>query len=205
VTLEVEDGTGLEDAQSYLSVEDADAYHAARGTDAWTDEDEVVKEQALVRATFALDAWLRGRWLGVKKTATQALAWPRLSAKGATTGVTDEEGFELSPDAVPGAVIAACAEIALIELSQRFLQQTVNASNAIAAESVGPISVSYRDSAPSITYYPHIEALLRGVAAVGGISINMVISLTPDELTALNSPNPDVFDFPQYFNLIKGY
>ena len=48
----VEDGTLPAGANSFASVADADAYHAARLTAAWTDElAEVQKEAALIRAS----------------------------------------------------------------------------------------------------------------------------------------------------------
>mgnify|MGYP000257303279 FL=1 len=47
----VEDGTLPAGANSFASVADADAYHAARLTAAWTDElAEAQKEAALIRA-----------------------------------------------------------------------------------------------------------------------------------------------------------
>ena len=42
-----EDGTGKSDAQSYLSLADADAYFTARGVSAWTGSN-AVKEAALI-------------------------------------------------------------------------------------------------------------------------------------------------------------
>ena len=203
MALEVEDGTGKANANAYISLTDADAYFAARKVDTWKAKTSAEREAAIVRATFSLDSWLRGRWNGVKKTSTQSLAWPRISALGATTGITDEDGYELATDAVPQVVAWATAEVALIELSGRFLQESVGSSNAIASESVGPISVSYRGDAPSITYYPHVEAMLRGVAAVGGVQLNMSISLTAEEIEALNGSSSDPFDYAEYFNIIK--
>jgi hypothetical protein len=198
----VETGAGLSNAVSYLSVADADAYHESRGNEAWADEDDATKEVALVRATFGLDQWLRGRWLGVKKTAEQSLAWPRIDKLDSTTGILDEDGYELSTTALPTVLVSACAEVALIELTQRFVQQSVGSDNAIASESVGPISVSYRGNAPSITYYPHVESLLSGIASVGGIQLGMTISLTAEEIAAQQG-GTTMFDYPAYFNLLK--
>jgi hypothetical protein len=198
----VENGTGLTNAVSYFSVANADAYFLARGIDSWADEDDATKEVALVRATFGLDQWLRGRWKGVKKTQAQSLAWPRVDALDSTTGILDEDGYELSTTAVPTVVEQATAEVALIELTQRFVQQSVGNSNSVSSETVGPISVSYFAGAPSISYYPHVEALLRGVAASSGIQLDMTISLTAAEIAAQQGQT-DMFNYPAYFNLIK--
>ena len=199
MTIEVEDGTGKASAVSYASEAEATAYFAARGVDAWADVgDATAQEASLVRATAALDSWLRGRWLGVKKTQAQALAWPR-------TDVVDEEGFEVLDTIVPVQVKQATYEIALVEVQgTSFIQQSVNSSNMVSSETVGPISVAYRNDAPSITTYPHIEALIRGLAAVGGAQVNFSVSLTQAEIDA-QSGSTDVFDYDEYFNLIKGY
>lgn len=205
MALTVENGTGLSNADSYISLADANTYFTSMGDETWTDADDTEKEAALRRATYSLDAWLRGRWKGVKKTSTQALAWPRIKKLDSTEGVKDEDGYELATDAVPLVVQRATAEIALIELSERFIQQSVSNSNTVASESVGPISVTYRDSAPAVKYYPHIEAMLRGIASVGGVQLDMSIGLTDEELDALDGTDNDPFDFPEYFTIIKNY
>jgi hypothetical protein len=196
VTIEVEDGSGNVGAQSYLSVADADDYFALRGVESWAEQDTAAKEAALVRATFALDSWLRGRWLGKKKTQAQALAWPR-------TGVLDEDGYELPDTSVPAPVRYATAEVALIELTERFIQESVSKDNTISSESVGPISVSYRADAPTMKSYPHIEALVRGVATVGGVSIGMNVYLSDAEKASINGEGSSTFDFSTYFNGVK--
>ena len=49
-----EDGTGLAEANSYVSVAEADAYHADRGNAAWIGEDSA-KQSALIKATDYLE------------------------------------------------------------------------------------------------------------------------------------------------------
>ena len=192
MALEVEDGTGKENATSYISLADADDYFELRGNEDWSGEDEADREAALVRATFGMDSWLRGRWVGTKLTQAQALAWPR-------EGAEDEDGFEIPEDEVPIVVQHACAEIALIELSGTSFQSTSqSAADSVSSETVGPISVTYKDSAQTITTYPHIEALLRGVAATSGVVMSFNVGLTQDELDAMED-EPDVFDFEEYF------
>jgi hypothetical protein len=68
MTIEVEDGTGKPAAVSYVSNAEATAYFTARGVGTWDDVgDTVAQEAALVRATTALDSWLRGRWFGKRR------------------------------------------------------------------------------------------------------------------------------------------
>lgn len=197
MTIEVEDGTGKAAAVSYISASDAGSYFSARGVETWTEYGSDEQEAALVRATSALDSWLRGRWLGTKKTQTQALAWPR-------TDVVDEEGFDVSESIVPIQVKQATCEIALIELGgEHFIQQSVSRDNTVASESVGPISVSYRGDAPTIKTYPHIEALLRGLANIGGAQIGFTLGLTADEEAALDGEETDWLDLNDYLEEVK--
>lgn len=74
----VEDGTGREDANSYASVEDADAYFALRMNAKWASLSQQQKESALVQATDYIDACFGNSFKGFAKTATQSLCWPRV-------------------------------------------------------------------------------------------------------------------------------
>jgi hypothetical protein len=209
-TLVVEDGSGLASANSYISLADAEAYHAARGRTDWTDEDDDSQIAALIRATYDLDSWFRGRWKGVQGTAAtarsttaigptakpnQALAWPRQR-------VIDEEGYLVDGASVPLVVKNACAEIAFIELTEPFIQESVDRTNATLSERAGPVAVSYNTAAPMIKLYPHIDAMLRGVAAAGGVQLEVHIGVTDDEIQHGNCISP--FNYPEYFEIVKG-
>ena len=76
--LVVEDGTGLIDADTYVSVAEADAYHLLYGNAAWVDIDAERKEVLLRRATRDLDIMFGSRYKGSVYITTQSLAWPRL-------------------------------------------------------------------------------------------------------------------------------
>jgi len=66
---------GSASADSYVSLDEADAYFAARfGSDAWNDLSEADQEKALRQATRELD---RSRFRGQKRTHAQALEFPR--------------------------------------------------------------------------------------------------------------------------------
>lgn len=106
MTLIVEDGTGLQDANGYISVAYADAYHAARGNDAWVALLAPTKEAAIISASTYMDSTNHGRWLGVKLTSEQGLDWPR-------EGAYDERGAPYV--GLPGNLEEAAAEYALRE------------------------------------------------------------------------------------------
>ena len=61
----VEDGTGLPNADSYVSVEFADTYFSARGVSVWATLTNTVKEQLLIKATDFIDNIYQ--WNGKRK------------------------------------------------------------------------------------------------------------------------------------------
>lgn len=76
--LVVEDGTGLADANAYVTVVDADAYFSLRGRSDWVALTQEAKEAALVAAADYIDLRWRGRLPGVGMFIdTQGLQFPR--------------------------------------------------------------------------------------------------------------------------------
>lgn len=142
MALVVEDGTGRSDAESYLSVADANTHHGNFGNAAWSGTD-AAKEAALRRATRYLDGFYRARWKGFKRLRTQSLEWPRYD-------VYDLSGYYVATDSVPTGVKQALAEAALRELVEpNSLQPDLERGGAVQSESVqaGPVSTSKTYSA----------------------------------------------------------
>jgi hypothetical protein len=111
VALAVEDGTGLANAESYVSVADAGAYAAARGLifPVSTAPEIALAEQALRRATEWIDAKYGARFAGTWAVDGQALAWPRLYANYRLAALPSDE--------VPPQIIAATVQAAVRELA----------------------------------------------------------------------------------------
>lgn len=145
MTLTVEDGTGLETAESYLSVADADTYHADRNNTAWTDYSTAEKEAALRKATQYIDGRWGGRFPGAQLTDTQALCWPR-----------DPNDW---PDVLPKPLIHSCAELALRAAAED-LMPDLDRGGAVQSQSVGPLSVSYFEGAAPGKTYPWVDRLM---------------------------------------------
>ncbi len=153
MALVVEDGTARADAESYISVADASAYHAARGNVAWAGlASDTLREHAL-RAATAYMALYRGRWAGWRKTAEQALDWPRNDVP-----VPDGPGGVYPTDSVPVAVRNACAELALKSLSGPLAPDLKPPKLRVK---VGPIETEYARGDRQTTVYQSVEALLR--------------------------------------------
>lgn len=107
-------------ANSYTSVSSASSYLADMGNaTAFNSADEADQEAALIRATRYIESRYIDRWPGSIASDTQALSWPR-------SGAVDREGRRLSSTAIPGAIVAAVSELAVIALTDANL--FVNAS-----------------------------------------------------------------------------
>lgn len=158
MSLIVESGAGLPNAESYISAADADTYHANRGNAAWAALDTAGKEQALRAATDYMRQTYRLRWIGMRVTITQALDWPR-----AWVPIVDSpggyHGFPnyLALDVVPPEVVSACAELALRASAAPLLPDV---GPQVTREQVGPVSVDYLPGGRQTLHFAAVDALL---------------------------------------------
>lgn len=142
----VEDGTGRPDANSYVSVDDANTYHAALGNKGWAGA-AIDKETALRRATQYLDT--RYRFRGSVFNAKQALSWPRNDCY--LNDVLVAWPVKRVQD--------ACCEVALRALTGTLYADLPDAQKA--SVTVGPVSVSYAPSRQmGQTMFPIVDDLL---------------------------------------------
>lgn len=110
MALVVEDGTGLSNADSYISLAAANTYWTAHGApSSWTGAPDAAKEGALRYATRKIDGEYGSRFLGRIAVLTQALAWPR-------SGVIDADGRSVASNVVPVSVQEATCELARLHL-----------------------------------------------------------------------------------------
>lgn len=169
MSLIVEDGTGVNNADAYISLAECDAYHVNLGNSDWEidaeDSANVAKrENAIKKATAFIDARYGGRFKGVRSTAEQTLLFPRY-------GISDNDGYVL--ENVPTAVKRATCEAALKLFLGADLMPDLDRGGKVISETVGPISTTYLSGAPAGTKYEMIENLLRGCLN-GGNSVRMV-------------------------------
>lgn len=125
MSLIVEDGTGMIDSNSYVSVDEADAYFGLRANAVWLDLTEAEKEAALVNGTDYIG--VRFSCLkGEPVNDFQALAFPRSEWDG-----------------IPTSLKRACMEYAeAASQDSLWLRPTVDPSGLAVAErteKVGPI------------------------------------------------------------------
>jgi len=175
---------GSASANSYLTVVEADAYHAGRlHADDWTLADDVKKEAALIMATQFIDAMftpgryeyeLQGNtvrtinaWTGAATTSVQALAWPR-------KGMTNRNGYPIADTVVPQELKNATAELARQMIASDLTATDDVTAKGITSLSVGSISMSFdKDMMMRFSTVPqYVRALLPP-------SWIMVVSETP--------------------------
>lgn len=106
ITLIVEDGTGLPDANTYVDLTYAAQYLENTGRkDAWGLFSTAQKSAGLIQGTDYLDQVFRKRYKGIKFSSTQRLEWPR-------NDVFDELGELVPADEIPEGVGDAQVEYA---------------------------------------------------------------------------------------------
>ena len=166
----VEDGTMPIGANSYASLESANAYLLARKAGEWPaptvdnegnffETDTPGKESALIKATDYLNGL---SWYGRKKPLTngtggRVMAWPRIE-------VVDADNYTVADDIVPAAVVDACCYLAGFIYGGGDPQPTLERGGRVAAERVGSLSTSYFDDAANRDVYSALADLLKGLA-----------------------------------------
>lgn len=137
-------------ADSYCTVAEADAYHAARGANSeWTSLADVAsKERQLKWAARTLDTMFR--FIGTRASQGQSRAWPRSNA-------VDPDGYLLDNTVVPGAILDAHAELAFQLLKEDWTQGTGSVLDE--GVQVGPIKTTREQHNPIPA---SVASLLRG-------------------------------------------
>lgn len=164
-------------ADSYFTITEADSYFTSRGVAAWTGS-VAAKEIAARIGTTYLENQYRERWVGIRATQPQSLAWPRVNGSRGdqttrglgyawTFPLFDIDGFLISDAAVPQQIKSAAMEAALLTLGGTALEPSLTRGGQIKSigKTVGPLrkDIVYMDGAPAIDRYTVIEGLLRGL------------------------------------------
>lgn len=151
MSLIVENGTGLANAESYISVADADTRHSNLGNAAWAPLATADKEAALRKATTYMLQAYRQRWTGyrVKVNPMQALDWPRYGV--------EVDHFPVHFDIVPSDVANACADLALKASTGELAPDL---SPRVIREKVGPIETQYAVGTAEFIRFRAVDMML---------------------------------------------
>ena len=159
-------------ADSYVSLAYALAYHASKGNAAWAAATDTNRETALRRATTWLDGTYRQQFSGYRVHGrSQALSWPR-------SDVVDIGGYAVDYLTIPPEILRATCEAALRELAvPGSLSPDVTDAAIVVSESVGSISVTYRGGGgvagqrPILTV---IDDILSGLLNIRRTTVDLV-------------------------------
>lgn len=163
--LMVEDGTGKADANSYISIADADTYNTNWvNNSTWTNAADAEKERMLLQAARYIDTF---DYVAIRLKTDQALAWPR------TVGYIDGKYYY---GKVPVDIKNAQVEVAIklidgLELFSDSDGETIKSES----DTVGPLSHSRqyastkKDKKQLGVVYEMIKKFLQGNRVVRSI------------------------------------
>ncbi len=166
MSIVVEDGTGKSNANSYISLADANTYHSDRANTSWASAADDARNAALIKAAQWLDGTYRNRWVGMKTDDDQSMCWPRYEAY-------DEDGYYIDSDSVPTRISYAQAEAALAIIDGTELSPALDRGGRVKREQVGPISTEYFDGAPARTVLSAVLDLIRSYVSGPGLRISL--------------------------------
>ena len=171
MSLTVETGAIVADAESFASVSDFRSYFASIGTDATALTDAKV-EQLLRLGTNYLEQKYRFRWQGYRVSSVQALSWPRafVQVKDAISFYGNSVVY-LPQNQVPKVVVWACCELAYRANGGDLLGDQ---KQQVLSEQVASLSVTYDKSSPQYTRYLMIDAWLEPYLKITGNNAQMV-------------------------------
>lgn len=152
----VEDGSGKDDANSYVDLAYADNYFSIRNNSTWQAYNIVERKSALIKGAAYVD---QSNFIGTKKTAIQSMQWPRYNAK--------VDGFLIDSTVIPKALKDAQCESSLRAAAGEIMPDIE--SGSVTEETVDVITVKYADySSTGVTRYPVIDSLLRKLVTSSG-------------------------------------
>jgi hypothetical protein len=167
MSLIVEDGTGKNTAESYISVADATTYFTARAITAWSAlATDALREAALRKATEYMIATYRDRWQGARTyPLVQALCWPRYNVV--------IEGVNVDDDVIPETIKRVCCELAL---KASVADLSPDLTQGVLSEQIGSIAVTYDKNSPQTVRYKAVDAMLAPYLSgkSGGINVGLV-------------------------------
>lgn len=173
MTVIVEDGSGLTDANSYVSDAELLTYAETRGV--------TLTNPTTPLLVMAMD-WLETKsFIGNKGSQEQALQWPRIPYSPVPLGTLSYsalnsypiylsvDGYIITPEMIPARLKKAQMEAAI----QMDAGYDVNAvmQQTVLSEKIGPIEVQYQEGSSSQVYLPVAEKILAPLLAKGAGNI----------------------------------
>lgn len=153
MSLIVETGEGLANANSYASIAEANAYFLERNDAEWAALTDSAKGASLINATEFLDSTFADAYSGSKSTYEQALQWPRIDA------ISDR--FDLASNIVPREIKIATYQMAL--RASRGKPLVADQSQRVKREKVDVLEIEYQDSSSPAEVYSYVNSILKPI------------------------------------------
>ena len=155
----VEDGSGVANADSYITVAEARAYAAKRGFttfDALTDGEVEAK---IILAMDVVESY-RGSFKGTKASSTQALQWPRADVY--------IDGTEIASTTIPTELKNALSQLSVDAVSST-LQPNLG-GRTVTREKVDVVEIEYaaRGASAEYTVFDKFETMLEPLLSSTG-------------------------------------
>ena len=163
MSLIVEDGTGLTTAESYITTAEADTYHVNRGNTNWAAITLPQKEEACRRAMDYMFQVYHSRWVGYRKTQTQAQDWPRVAAPNDDVYIYAYSFYD--SNSVPAIVKNAQAELAF-KAAQGELAPDLG--QKVIREKIDNIEVEYDSGSVEYVRFRAVDNILSSILSGGG-------------------------------------
>ena len=159
MTLIVEDGSGVANANSYITLAEARSYAIQRGVTLSATDSAL--EVDLIKSMDYLESQ-RSNYKGVKTSPTYALQWPRY-------GVSID-GTEIASNVIPVELKNAQAQLAMAIATGVDLLPTATGAAFVVSEKVGPIETKYAEnvSTSGVPIVRAVDALLAPLLRTGG-------------------------------------
>lgn len=150
INIVVEDGTGKDNANSYVSVSEFIDYAAQTGVDLEDDDSTAI---LLIKAMRYLET---KTFKGKRTTLLQALNWPRKDAYI----YCEEPEILFADNSIPANIKKAEMELALLVESGVDLMPTITASDLVVREVIGPITTEYANPGEyGLSYAPQLPLI----------------------------------------------
>lgn len=157
ITLIVENGSGLSNANTYVSVEDVTSYAIDRGVILSSNADSVAA--LLIKATDYVETF-QCEFIGEKASSTQSLSWPRIDAYVGDTLAYDNT-------TIPKTLKNAICQAVMAQNDGLALLPNYSSTEFVKKEVIGPITTEYTDPI-SIGLTPKLTAVSAMLAPLFG-------------------------------------
>jgi hypothetical protein len=171
LSLVVEDGSALENSNSYVSLTEFFDYWELRNDSSVAALSDEAATAALVDSAQYMD--FSYTWVGDRYSSVQAMSWPRIV-------FFDRDFRAMFANEVPQRIKDAQCILAREAALNGSLLASIDRGGRVQSEQLGPLAVSYFADAPSVKEFPLVDRILAdlitGGGGSGGLTMQAVLS-----------------------------